>query len=152
MIRQNLIKAQTRQKNQADQKRRDLRFEPGESVYLKIAPWKATMRGLRKRGKLAPRYIGPFPITGKVGPVAYRLKLPEEMGGVHDVFHVSNLRRNMNQHQQFILPKSPEDLRVDLTYEVAPLRILQKEVRKLRSRTIPMVKVQWKGHSEEEAT
>ena len=74
----------------ADPRRKSVSFEVGERVLLKVSPWKGVIR-FRKAGKLAPRYIGPYEVLAKVGPVAYRLKLPAELSAIHDVFHVSNL-------------------------------------------------------------
>jgi hypothetical protein len=87
-VRENLKIAQSRQKSYADKKRRELKFEVGDHVYLKVSPIRGTQR-FHVHGKLAPRYIGPYPITKKIGAVAYKLKLPEQLSDVHYVFHVS---------------------------------------------------------------
>jgi hypothetical protein len=84
--------AQDRQKSYADQRRQPLEFQVHDRVLLKVSPWKGAIR-FGKRGKLNPRYIGPFRITERIGPVAYRLELPDELRGIHDVFHVSNLKK-----------------------------------------------------------
>jgi hypothetical protein len=92
MVRENLRVAQSRQTSYADHRRRELSFEMGDFVYLKVSP----MRGLRRfkvRGKLAPRFIGPFEVLEKRGEVAYRLELPLQLLDVHDVFHVSQLKK-----------------------------------------------------------
>ncbi|GJW86440.1 hypothetical protein Tco_0161780 [Tanacetum coccineum] len=81
-----------RQKSYADNRRKPLEFEVGDRVMLKVSPWKGVIR-FGKKGKLAPRYVGPFEILKRIGPVAYRLRLPEELSGVHDTFHVSNLKK-----------------------------------------------------------
>src|SRR5438105_8641517 len=91
-IRENLKAAQSKQKSYADTRRRPLSFEVGDYVYFKVSPLRGTRR-FQVRGKLAPRYIGPYPITGRIGAVAYRLELPEEMSDVHNVFHVSQLKK-----------------------------------------------------------
>jgi hypothetical protein len=91
-VRENLKVAQSRQKSYADAKRKDVSFEVGDHVYLKVSP----LRGTKKfhiRGKLSPRYVGPYPIMSRVRKVAYRLELPPELTGVHPVFHVSQLRK-----------------------------------------------------------
>ena len=91
-VRENLRIAQSRQKSYADGKRRDLTFSVGDYVYLKVSP----MRGIRRfnvKGKLAPRYVGPFKVLERKGEVAYRLELPLSLSGVHDVFHISQLKR-----------------------------------------------------------
>ena len=88
---ENLRIAQSRQKSYADKRRRDLTFQEGDYVYLKVSP----IRGLRRfkvKGKLSPHYIGPFKILERMGEVAYRLELPDQLTGVHDVFHVSQLK------------------------------------------------------------
>jgi hypothetical protein len=92
VVRENLQLAQSRQKSYADHRRRNLSFEVGDFVYLKVSP----MRGLHHfkiRGKLAPRYIGPFMILEQRGEVAYQLELPPQLSDVHDVFHISQLRK-----------------------------------------------------------
>jgi hypothetical protein len=91
-IRKNLKAVQDRQKSYADTRRRELSFEVGDYVYLKVSPIRGTRR-FQVRGKLAPRFIGPFQIVKKVEAVAYKLQLPKEMSDIHDVFHVSQLRK-----------------------------------------------------------
>jgi hypothetical protein len=91
-IRKRLLEAQSRQKSYADNKRRELRFEEGDFVYLKVSP----MRGVKRfqmKGKLVPRFVGPYPVIGRVGPTAYYLELPESMSDIHNVFHVSQLHK-----------------------------------------------------------
>ena len=92
VVRDNLKIARDRQKSYADNRRRDLQFEIGDRVFLKISPWKCVLR-FGKRGKLSPRYIGPYEIVSKVGPITYKLKLPPELSRIHDTFHVSMLRK-----------------------------------------------------------
>jgi hypothetical protein len=92
LIRKRLLEAQRRQKSYADNTRRELRFEEGDFVYLKVSP----MRGVKRfqvKGKLAPQFVVPYPIIGRIGPAAYRLELPESMSDIHNVFHVSQLRK-----------------------------------------------------------
>ncbi|KAL8243428.1 hypothetical protein R6Q59_009686 [Mikania micrantha] len=84
--------ARDRQKSYADKRRKPLEFQVGDKVLLKVSPWKGVIR-FGKRGKLNPRYIGPFEILKRIGPVAYQLNLPTELDGVHNVFHVSNLKK-----------------------------------------------------------
>ena len=92
LIRKHLLTAQSRQKSYADRRRRPLEFEVSDHVFLKVMPKRAVIR-FGKRGKLAPRYIGPFKILERVGTVAYRLALPPSLSSVHEVFHVSMLRK-----------------------------------------------------------
>ena len=91
LVRQRLLMAQSRQKSYVDVRCRPLEFEVGDHVLLKVMPKRGVVR-FSKRGKLSPRFIGPFMIFERVGTVAYRLDLPPSMSGVHDVFHVSMLR------------------------------------------------------------
>ncbi|GKB62178.1 hypothetical protein Tco_0918364 [Tanacetum coccineum] len=91
-LRDRLKVARDRQKSYVDKRRRPLEFSVGDYVLLKVSPWKGVVR-FGKKGKLAPRFVGPFEIIKKVGPVAYRLDLPEELNGVHDTFHLSNLKK-----------------------------------------------------------
>jgi hypothetical protein len=93
MVRESLKVAQTRQKSYADKRRRDLSFEVGDFVYLKVSPMSGTRR-FKVKGKLAPRYVGPFKIIDRKGEVAYQLELPPQLSDVHDVFHVSQLKKS----------------------------------------------------------
>ncbi|GJT61230.1 putative reverse transcriptase domain-containing protein, partial [Tanacetum coccineum] len=92
LIKQRMQAAQDRQKSYADRKRKPMEFEVGERVMLKVSPWKGVVR-FGKRGKLNPRYVGPFKVLAKVGEVVYRLELPQELSRVHHTFHVSNLKK-----------------------------------------------------------
>ncbi|KAK6151777.1 hypothetical protein DH2020_014412 [Rehmannia glutinosa] len=149
-IRQRMETAQSRQKSYSDQRRRMLEFSVGDQVFLKVTPMKGVMRFGRK-GKLSPRYIGSFHITEKIGDVAYRLDLPASMSQIHDVFHVSMLRKYV-ANPSHILTNEPIELKTDLSYEEIPVRILLREVKKLRNKEIPLVKVLWRNQSVEEAT
>jgi hypothetical protein len=144
MIRERLQIAQSRQKSYADTRRRPLEFAVGEQVFLRVAPTRGVMRfGIR--GLNFPRYIAQ--ISGRVGPAAYRLILPASLAGVHDVFHVSMLRKYLSDPSH-VLDEAPVTLRRDLTYEEYPIRIVDTKLQTLRRRTIPYVKVQWSNHSE----
>ncbi|XP_042467297.1 uncharacterized protein LOC122050461 [Zingiber officinale] len=139
-----------RQKSYADRRRRPLEFSVGDHVFLRVSPTKGVKRfGLR--GKLAPRYIGPFEILERIGAVAYRLALPPSLLGVHDVFHVSMLRRYVPDSTH-VLADIPVPVQPDITYEEVPVRILDRKERQLRNKTIRLVKVGWQHHSDEEAT
>ena len=104
-----------------------------------------------KRGKLSPRYIGPFEILDRVGEVAYRLALPPTMSAVHNVFHVSMLRRYVADPTH-VLNFEPQQIQEDLTYEERAVQILDRKEKELRNKKIPLVKVLWRNHTVEEAT
>ncbi|XP_052209218.1 uncharacterized protein LOC127812734 [Diospyros lotus] len=114
--------AQSRQKSYADHRRRDSEFQPGDKVYLKIIPSQVISQG-KKKGKLSPRYIRPYEILEGVGIVAYRLALPLTMSNIHNVFHVSRLRKHEPDPTQKI-PVEAIELREDLTYPEEPVKIL----------------------------
>ena len=129
---------------------RDLEFEIEDRVFLKLFPWKGVVC-FEKRGKLNPRYIGHFEIVERIGPVAYRLDLPEEFSRVHNVFHISMLRKYIPDPSHVL--DTPEiELRDDLSYEEQPVQILGREEKELRNKTISLVKVLWRNHLVEEAT
>jgi hypothetical protein len=149
-IRENLRAAQSRQKSYADKRRRPLSFSVGDHVYLKVSPICGTRR-FQVRGKLAPRYIGPFLIIKKVGAVAYKLQLPQEMSDVHDVFHVSQLKKCLRIPEEQVTPDTM-DLQDDIRYQEVPIRILDTVTRRTRNSTFRICRVQWSRHSEAEAT
>ena len=150
MIRERLKVATDRQKSYINMKRKDIRYEVGEKVFLKVSPRKKVMR-FEKKGKLSPRFIGPYEVTEKVGPVAYRLALPPDLEKIHNVFHVSMLRSYRSDPTHVVSSETIE-LRPDLTYEEEPVEILAREVKELRSKKILLVKVMWRNHKTEEAT
>jgi hypothetical protein len=125
-------------------------FKVGDYVYLKVSPMKGVNR-FGVKGKLAPRYIGPFRIIQQCGPVAYRLQLPEHMSAVHNVFHVSQLKKCLRVPEQ-VMDVSEVNLEPDLTYSEYPIRVLDQKDRITQRRTIKFYKVQWNKHSEDEAT
>ncbi|GAV90796.1 Chromo domain-containing protein [Cephalotus follicularis] len=104
-----------------------------------------------KKGKLSPRYIGPYEIFERVGEVAYRLALPPSLSHVHNVFHVSLLRKYMAKPSQ-VLRVEPIQVPEDLSYNEQPMEILDYKEQVLRTKTVPLVKVLWKNHEVEEAT
>ena len=115
VIRARFKAAQDRQKSYADKCRKDLEFEVEDRVFLKLSPWKGVVR-FGKQGKLSPRYIGPFEIIDTIGPVVYRLDLLEELARVHNVFHISMLRKYISDPSHVL--EAPEiELRDDLSYE-----------------------------------
>ena len=150
MVRENLKVAQSRQKSYADRRRRDLSFEIGDFVYLRVSPNRGVRR-FKVKGKLAPRYIGPFKILDRRGEVAYQLELPPHLTDVHDMFHVSQLKKCLRVPEEQ-LPVDEVDLREDLTYAEQPVRILEVVERVTRNKVIRMCKVLWNHHTEEEAT
>jgi hypothetical protein len=151
IIRENLRIAQSRQKSYADDKRRDVVFQEGDYVYLKVSP----IRGLRRfrvKGKLSPRFIGPFKILERVGEGAYRLELPVQLADVHDVFHISQLKKGFGPHDKEPLPLDDLNVNEDLTIVEYPIWILETMTRVTRNSVIKMCKVQWSNHAEDEAT
>ncbi|WVZ85169.1 hypothetical protein U9M48_032119 [Paspalum notatum var. saurae] len=149
-IQSNLKSAQSRQKSYSDRRRRPLVFEKGDHVYLRVSPMKGVHR-FGVKGKLAPRYVGPFKITEQCGPVAYRLELPPHLAAVHDVFHVSQLKKCLRVPEEEV-DTSQVQIEPDLTYEARPIKILDQKQRSTRRNTVNFYKVQWSDHSEEEAT
>jgi hypothetical protein len=145
-----MLTAQSRQKSYTDVRRRDLEFAMGDQVLLNVSPTKGIVRFGATR-KLSPRYVGPFMIIARVGSLAYRLQFPESMKGVHNVFHVSMLRKYLPD------PEYKNDLesitvQQDLTLECRPVRILESSERIMRRRTIKYVRVLWTNQTECEAT
>ncbi|KAL4030361.1 hypothetical protein IC575_008597 [Cucumis melo] len=149
-IRARMLTAQSRQKSYADVRRKDLEFEVGDMVFLKVAPMKGVLR-FAKKGKLSPRFVGPFEILERIGPVAYRLALPPSFAAVHDVFHISMLRKYVADPTH-VVDFEPLQISENLSYEEQPVEVLAREVKKLRSREIPLVKILWQNHGVEEAT
>ena len=125
LIRERLLMAQSRQKSYADQRRRPLEFNVGDFVFLKVSPKKGIVR-FGKKGKLAPRFIGPFEILEKIGVVAYRLALPPQLSLVHDVFHISMLRKYYPDPSH-VIQWQEVDVVENATYEEKPIRVLDKK-------------------------
>ncbi|KAL1534042.1 hypothetical protein AAHA92_31446 [Salvia divinorum] len=149
-IRQRIKEAQDRQKSYADVRRTDLQFNAGDKVFLKVSPSKGITRFCVK-GKLKPRYVGPYEILENVGPVAYRLALPPSFRHVHNVFHVSQLRKYVFDPKH-VIHQEEMILNPDLSYKEKPEAILDRKVQELRNKAIVSVKVLWKHHGYEEAT
>ena len=131
-------------------RRKDIRYEIGEKVFLKVSPWNKVMR-FGKNGKLSPRFIGLYEVIEKVGPVAYRLALPPELEKIHNVFNVSMLRRYRSDPLHVVSSETIE-IRPDLTYEEEIVEIFAHEMKELRKKRIPLVKVLWRNHKTQEAT
>ena len=144
--------AQDRQKSYADKRRTDLEFEVGDRVFLKVSPLRNVVR-FGSAGKLAPRFVGPFPIIERIRTMAYRVELPERLAGVHNVFNVSQLRKCLHESAEVVEPSILEEVEVEreATVRRIPTRILGTEVKKLRNREVKLVKVQW-SDAEEDAT
>ncbi|GKA99430.1 hypothetical protein Tco_0827367 [Tanacetum coccineum] len=125
----------------ADKRRKPLEFSVGDYVLLKVSPWKGVVR-FGKKGKLAPRFVRPFEIIEKVGPVAYRLRLLKELNGVLDTFHVLNLKKCLADPT---LQVPLDEIQVDakLNFVEEPMKILEREFKKLKRSRIAIVKVWW---------
>ena len=155
LIRDRLKVAQSRQKSYADSKRKEVAYEIGDRAYLRVSP----LRGVKRfgvKGKLASRFVGPHRVLERMGEGAYKLELPEGLSGVHDVFHVSQLKKCHAEMADIPLrdtvPLEAIQLDSDLTYEEKPVKILEFASRVTRSKVIKFCKVQWTRHTEEEAT
>jgi hypothetical protein len=146
----NLKEAQAWQKSYADKRRRPLYFQVQDYVYLKVSPTKGITR-FGVKGKLAPRYIGPFPILEQCGPVAYPLQLPKTLSAIHNVFHVSQLKKCLRVPNRTI-DIMDVTLEPDLTYSEHPIRVLDQKDRVTRRRVLKFYKIQWNQHTEDEAT
>ncbi|WVZ63561.1 hypothetical protein U9M48_013184 [Paspalum notatum var. saurae] len=141
---------QSRQKSYTDKRRRQLAFEKDDHVYLRVSPMKGVHR-FGVKGKLAPRYVGPFKILERCGPVAYCLELPPHLAAVHDVFHVSQLKKCLRVPEEAV-DTSQIQIEPDLTYEEKPMKVLDQKQRSTRRKAVNFYEVQWSNHSEEEAT
>ncbi|GJX81824.1 hypothetical protein Tco_0331305 [Tanacetum coccineum] len=139
LIKEKLKAARDRQKSYADNRRKPLEFEVGDRVILKVSPWKGVIR-FGKKGKLAPRYVGPFEILERIGPVAYRLRLPEELSGVQDTFHVSNLKKYLADASLHV---PLDEIKVDKTLRFVeePVENSDREVKRLKCSWRVIVKV-----------
>ena len=111
-----------------------MEFDVTDLVFLKVSPWRGGVR-IRGRGKLSPRYVGPFEIVERIGSSAYRLRLPVELSRLHDVFHVSNLRKYLDDPSH-VLQTSELEIQENLCYEELPIRIVHQKEKVLRSKTI----------------
>ena len=140
-IRDRLKAARDRQKSYADLKRKPFNFEVGDKVLLKVSPWKGVMR-FGKKGKLSPIYIGPFEVIERVGSVAYKLNLPEELSGIHNVFHICNLKKCFAD-ESLVIPHTDVHIDESLKFVEQPVSIEDRQVKKLRRKYIPIVKVKW---------
>ncbi|GKB13506.1 putative reverse transcriptase domain-containing protein [Tanacetum coccineum] len=149
-IKHRLQASRDRQRSYTDNRRKPNEFQVGDKVMLKVSPWKGVIR-FGKRGKLNPRYIGPFKILAKVGTVAYRLELPEQLSRVHGTFHVSNLKKCLSD-EPLAIPL--DEIHVDdkLNFIEEPIEIMDREVKRLKQSRIPIVKVRWNSRRGPEYT
>ncbi|KAK6142861.1 hypothetical protein DH2020_023209 [Rehmannia glutinosa] len=149
LIKNRIRIAQDRQKSYVDKRRKDLVFQIGDKVFLKVAPTKGVVH-FGKKGKLKPRYIGPYEILERIREVAYKLALLPELSGVHDMFHESMLRRYMFDPSHVINQEAIQ-VKEDLIYKEFLVAILDRKIHSLRNRDVVLVKVQWSRHGKEEA-
>ncbi|XP_071933843.1 uncharacterized protein [Coffea arabica] len=150
LIRQRIQAAQSRQKSYADNRRKDLEFAVGDQVFLKITPLKMSLM-TGKGKKLQPKFVGSYKILQRVGNVAYKLELPPNSSRIHNVFHVSMLKKYHPDPSHVL---QPENVEIDeaLTYEEKPIKLLDCKVKELRNKRIPLVKVLRRNHGLEEAS
>jgi len=141
VIQERMRATQSRQKSYADKRRRPLEFEAGDHVFLRVTPTIGIGRALKSR-KLTPRFIGPYQITRRIGPVAYEIALPPHLRNLHNVFHVSRLRKYVADPTH-VLEQDDVQVRENLTLGVGPVRILDSQVKQLRGKEIQTVKVLW---------
>ncbi|GJR07822.1 hypothetical protein Tco_0790474 [Tanacetum coccineum] len=120
-------------------KRKPLEFQVGDRVMLKVSPWKGVIR-FGKCGKLSPRYIGPFKILARIGSMAYKLELPQELSGIHNTFHVSNLKKHLSD-ENLVIPLDEIKLDDKLHFIEEPVEIMDREVKQLKQSRIPIVKL-----------
>ncbi|GJZ59108.1 putative reverse transcriptase domain-containing protein [Tanacetum coccineum] len=140
-IKQRMQAARDRQKSYADLKHKPMEFQVGDKVMLKVSPWKGVVH-FGKRGKLNPRYVGPFKVLEKVGEVAYKLELLEELSRVHNTFHVSNLKK-CYADEPLAVPLDGLHFDDKLQFVEEPVEIMDHEVKRLKRSRIPLVKVRW---------
>ncbi|GKC49312.1 putative reverse transcriptase domain-containing protein [Tanacetum coccineum] len=128
-------------KSYANIRRKPMVFQVGDNVMLKVSPWKGVVR-FGKRGKLNPRYVGPFKVIERVGTVAYKLELPQQLSRVHNTFYVSNLKKCLSD-ESLVIPF--EELRVDhkLHFVEEPVEVMDREIKQLNRSRIPIIKVRW---------
>ncbi|GKC92357.1 putative reverse transcriptase domain-containing protein [Tanacetum coccineum] len=140
-IKQRMQVARDRQKSYADLKRKPMEFQVRDKVMLKVSPWKGVVR-FGKRGKLNPRYVGPFKVLEKVRSVAYKLELPQELSRVHNTFHLSNLKK-WYADEPLAVPLDGLHFDDKLQFVEEPVEIMDREVKRLKRSRIPIIKVRW---------
>ncbi|KAK6145547.1 hypothetical protein DH2020_022367 [Rehmannia glutinosa] len=148
LIKERIRTAQSRQKSYADKRIKDLEFKVGDEVLLRLSPRKGLINP-KKGVKLSTRYVGLYKILQRIGKLAYRLELPAPYAGMHDVFHVSRLKKYQPDPEHIITQDTPP-LMENQSYTERPIRIIDQQIRQLRKREIPMVKVVWQNHNQDE--
>jgi hypothetical protein len=149
-IQANILATQSRQKSYTDKRSSPMEFEVGDYVYLRVSPMK-DVRHFSIKGKLAPRYIGLYSIINKYGLTPYQVELPVKLSGIHNVFHVSQLKRCLKPPIDMVI-EDTIPLEPDLTYNAYPIKVLDKQDRVTHNKITRFYKVQWNDHSEDEAT
>ena len=150
MIQEKIRASQSSQKSYNDKRRKDIEFQVGNHMFLRVNPLTGVGRALKCR-KLTPRFVGPFEIVEKVEAVAYRIALPPSLSNLHYVFHVSQLRKYVYD-ESHVIQVDELEVRDILTIETWPVRIEDREVTRLRGKEIVLVKVIWVGPTGESAT
>ncbi|GKE05090.1 putative reverse transcriptase domain-containing protein [Tanacetum coccineum] len=145
-----LLTTRSHQKSYADVRRKPMKFSVGDMVMLKVSPWKGVIH-FGKRGKLSPRYVGPFKIIDRVGLVAYKLELPRELQGIHNTFHVSNIKKCLAD-ENLIIPLEEIQLDDKFHFIEEPVEIMDREVKQLKQSRISIVKVHWNSRRGPEFT
>ena len=133
--------SQSRQKSYADKRRKPLEFAVGEHVFLRVTPTKGIRRAIKSK-KLTPKFIGSYKILRRVGPVAYEVALPRQLANLHNVFHVSQLKKYVSDPSH-ILAEDEVQVKENLSFEAQPIRIVDQQIKQLRGKIISMVKVLW---------
>ncbi|GJW02418.1 putative reverse transcriptase domain-containing protein [Tanacetum coccineum] len=149
-IKERLKMARSRQKSYVDKRHKPLEFKVKDRVLIKVSPWKGVVR-FGNKGKLAPLYMGPFAIVECVRPIAYQLKLPQELSCIHDTFHVSNLKKCLAE-LDIQVPLEEIEIDENLCFVEEPIEIVARDVKKLKRRRIPLVKVRWNSRQGVEYT
>ncbi|GJY35006.1 hypothetical protein Tco_0420384 [Tanacetum coccineum] len=140
--------ARSRQKSYADNRRKPLEFQVGDRVLLKVSPWKGV---IRFGAKLYPRHVSYVEPQEVLGPVAYRLKLPQELSCIHDTFHMSNLKKCLAEPDVQV-PLEEIEIDENLRFVEEPIEIVERDVKKIKRRRLPLVKVHWNSRQGPEFT
>ncbi|XP_017644634.1 uncharacterized protein LOC108485327 [Gossypium arboreum] len=146
VIRDSLKAAFDHQKSYTDLKRKQIEFQVGDKVLLKVSPWKKVLQ-FGHKGKLSQEFIGPYEITKRIRSVANRLALPPELDWIHNIFHVFMLRQYQN-----VISLAEVEIQLDMTYGEKLIKILAQEMNELRNKNVALVKVFWQRHGIEEVT